>query len=82
LGKLSTLSRDLDNVRSNSQLLKDQRAAYARAAYAYAIKHTSHLLENFLQVTNTLVSTQVCDDQDRTIGVIRGKVTLVGVVLF
>jgi len=47
-----------------------------RSYTTFARKGMPLLLGKFLQVTNTFVSTQICDAQHRTIGVIRGKITL------
>jgi hypothetical protein len=62
-----------------SPLAKDGRGRLCtnnREAYAHAIRCAPALVRKSLQGTNTFVSTQICDAQDRTIGVIRGKVHL------
>ena len=48
----------------------------ARAAYAFAIKSMPGHLRKGLKATSTHVSTQICDDQDETIAVVRGTVTI------
>jgi uncharacterized protein DUF6894 len=67
------------HVRSDGHFTKDEHGrecANNRAAYAHAIKGTPRLPGQYLQATNTFVSTQIRDAQQRTIAVIRGKVTL------
>ena len=62
------------HVRSNGRLTHDEdgRQCDSRAAaLEYAVTSMPALLQASLQRRNTYVSTQVCDDQDRTIGVVR-----------
>jgi hypothetical protein len=61
-------------VRSNGRLRQDERGRHCggqAAALEYAVKSIPALLRKSLQGGNSYVSTQVCDDQDRTIAVIR-----------
>jgi hypothetical protein len=62
------------HIRSEGQLAEDEHGRLCANNRA-AIKGTPLLLGKFLQPTNTFVSTQISDDQHRTIGVIRGKVS-------
>ena len=61
------------HVRSNGRLTHDDdgRPCVNRSAAIVAVRSMPALLQANLQRTNTYVSTQVCDDQDRTIGVVR-----------
>jgi hypothetical protein len=62
------------HIRSNGRLTHDEdgRQCDSRAAaLEYAVTSMPALLQASLQRMNTYVSTQVCDDQDRTIGVVR-----------
>ena len=62
------------HIRSNGRLTHDEdgRQCDSRAAaLEYAVTSMPALLQASLQRRNTYVSTQVCDDQDRTIGVVR-----------
>jgi hypothetical protein len=62
------------HVRSNGRLNRDERGRQCNnraSALEYAVKSMPALLRKNLQRAKTYVSTQVCDDEDRTIAVIR-----------
>jgi hypothetical protein len=77
--EVTQMARFYFHVRSNGELAQDGRGRDckdARAACAFAIKSMPGHLRKGLKATSTHVSTQICDDQDETIAVVRGTVTI------
>ena len=73
------MARFYFHVRSNGVLAEGGRGLNckdARAACAFAVKKMPLYLRAGLKETSTHVSTQICDDQDETIAVVRGTVTI------
>ena len=73
------MARFYFHVRSNGVLAEDSRGLNCedtRAACAFAVKKMPLYLRAGLKETSTHVSTQICDDQDETIAVVRGTVTI------
>jgi hypothetical protein len=67
------------HVRANGILTTDSRGYELdgrREAYNHAVKHMPALLRKCRQSANTYVSMQICDDDERTVAVVRGTVIL------
>jgi|EndMetStandDraft_8_1072994.scaffolds.fasta_scaffold156771_4 hypothetical protein len=73
------MARFYFHVRSNGVLAEDSRGVNckdARTACAFAVTKMPRYLRAALKETSTHVSTQICDDQGKTIAVVRGTVTV------
>lgn len=72
-----SMSRYFFHVRSEGPLSRDKRGREfrdARAACEHAIRSTPTLLRDALQSAKTHVTTQICEEEQRTVCVVRGSI--------